>query len=144
MAGSLADAAVGNDVILRGEADLVLVDRSQLVHGQERAVGLVGGTAPWHAVRRGDVSAPNCALLWVVGHVQKLTRELGGGAHVNQRPVADVREHLLAVGTDDAVVALGHGVVGVSRCGDVGIHGTAFVDPLLPTSVEQAHVGMAE
>src|SRR5215216_7148796 len=83
VAGALADAAVGDDVVVGLEAELALVDGPQLVDLLEGAV-LVGRPLPGHVGRAGDVAAAQRPLLGVVGHGQQLARVLAGRAHVDQ------------------------------------------------------------
>ena len=62
MGGALADAAVGDDLSVSGDA-LAAVDLPKLLDRLERAVRLVDGAGPGDIGSAGDVSAALGALL---------------------------------------------------------------------------------
>src|SRR5581483_5483928 len=66
-AGTLADAAVGDDRVVRLEADLLLVDGAELLGGLEGPV-LLDGSAPGDVLGARDMPAAEGALLGVILH----------------------------------------------------------------------------
>ena len=64
--GALTDAAVGDDLIRLADSGLFGVDLLQLGPGLEGAV-LVGGLAPGHVGRGGDVATAQCAFAFEAG-----------------------------------------------------------------------------
>ena len=69
MRRALADAAIGDDLSVAGDA-LAAVYLPQLLHRLEGAVALVDGTGPADIGGARDVPAPLCSLLGQVGRRQ--------------------------------------------------------------------------
>src|SRR5215211_3937020 len=118
VARALADAAIGDHVLVRSNA-LAAVDLSELLRTLEGAI-LIGRGRPGNALRAQHVAAPLRTLLRVTGHVQHLARVLGHGADVDQRrrTGSDLLQHIVAIGTD-ALVWLLRGVGRFRVRGDV-------------------------
>ena len=142
VAGALADAAVGDDVVVGREALLGEVDGLELGARLERAV-LGGRPRPRHAGRAGDVAAAQRAFLRVVGHVQQLAGVLAGRADVDQRlAAAGARARPSRKARIVRVVALDDRVlVARLRLGRLGGQLAALGLPLGPAAVEDPHVG---
>src|ERR1022692_3442647 len=112
MAGALADAAVGNNVVGGFQAEVLRVDFSQFVGGLEGGV-LVGRNLPRHTARAGYVAAAQHTLLRILGHVGQFAGVFLGRTHVDQGLARlRVRERLIEECADLLVKALGrHGVI---------------------------------
>src|SRR5438105_1136500 len=105
VARALADAAVGDDVVVGRQALLLLVDLTELVGRLEAAV-LVRRPLPRDAGGSGDVAAAQGSLLRVLGHVQLGAGVLLRGTHVDEglaRP--DVGVDVVPEGPDLLVAA---------------------------------------
>src|SRR5690606_2030220 len=142
VAAPLADAAVGDDGPLAGDA-LGAVERAELVHGSERAVVLVDGAAPGDVVGAGDVAAALARL-----------REAGRREHL-------AGELLRAADVDEVHLAAGHALHDLGEEGaerEVGLlravgprrdlrrlrrQRAALLLPLLPAAVQQPEVAAA-
>src|SRR4051812_25060221 len=117
VARALADAAVGDDLVVRRQPLLAEVDRLELVAGLEAPV-LRGRARPRHALRTGDVTAAQGTLIRVLGHVRALAGVLGGRADVDEL-TAEEREDVVLERADRGVVPLDDRVVAALGRGDV-------------------------
>src|SRR3984885_1005484 len=136
----LTDAAIG-DGLLGPVQTSVGVQLGQVGVGLEGAV-LVGGLAPGHVDRAGDVAGPLALLLRQMGRRQDLAGELVGGAHVDQVLCADRGQHLVAECADGVVRLLGR-VAGGGPVHRLGRKLPPIELPLLAATVEQLDVLVA-
>src|SRR5699024_8458050 len=132
--GALTDPAVGDDVAVRSQTQVVQVELLQFSGGAEGAV-IVRGFRPRNGLGGGDVAAAQCALLRVGGHVGALARVLLAAAHVDQRDVADRVADLRQEGADAGVVALDDRVFGGGGLGLLPRVLAALRLPLLAATV---------
>src|SRR6185437_9185741 len=111
------DSTVSNRFLRTVEAG-VGVDLGQLLVRFERAV-VVGGPAPGHVDRAGDVTRLLALFLRQVGRRQDLAGELVGRAHVDQVLRVDRGQYLVAEGADRVVCGL-RGVAGGGSAHRIG------------------------
>ena len=144
VARSLADSAVGDDVVVGREAGLVSIDGFESAAALEGPV-VLGGSLPRDVRSARDVAASQGAFVGVVRHVHPLARVFLRRADI------DERKRCFAVGhrvgeerSQGSVVALRRGIFSNLPIGDVRGHRLSFVDPLLAAAIEQAEVLMPE
>ena len=140
--GTLADAAVGHNVIGGCQPLLSQVDGIELGPAPERPV-LGGSAGPRHRPGARDVAPAHRTLLRVVGHVQQFAGELAGGADVDQR-LADVDQDIVLEGADRRVAARHNGVVHCGRRWHLAGHLTPLGNPFGPAAIEKPYIRVSE
>ena len=120
VAGALADAAVGDHVLVRRDA-LAAVDGAQLVYRLERAV-LGDGGRPRDVGGARDVAPSLCRFLRQVRRRRQLAAVFLGRTYVDETSsrVANSAQHVVAVGANLLPRRLGQRDVALGVGGQVG------------------------
>ncbi len=141
MARTLADAAIGDDRPI-GRHPLRAIELLQFLGTLERPV-VVARLCPGHVLRSRDVAAPLTGLR-EARRRENLAGELLWTADVDEHRSLIVHGPL-NIGQKRAKRHVGRsGFVGCpSRARHVGRQLTAFLEPFLPSTVHDAHVGVA-
>ena len=143
MARALADAAVGDHVVLPVDHLGALVELHQLVVRLERAIGR-DRLAPGNVLGAGDVPRALCRLR----HPRRrddVAHELGAGPYVDQGGLLAL-QCLLDIGTlgaDRGVHLLGNGVAGGANARPLRDERPSLRHPLRPPAVHQLDGGVS-
>src|SRR5882724_4042035 len=145
VAAPLADPAVDDDVVLRGQLRLALVEPAQFLGGLEGAVVGVDRPRPGDVGGARDVTAAERPLVRVLRHVQPLAAVLLRAPDVDQLALLlDVRQDLVAEGAHLFVVPLRGLVVGRRIARHLLGQGAPLLDPLDPAAVHDLDLVVAE
>lgn len=144
MTAPFRDAAVGDDVLVPGDA-LQLVQFPQRGCVLESTV-LLHRLGPGDVRGTRDVSAPQRSLVGVIRHVETFTGELFPAAYVDQSAFAglhpdDVLQYVGRESTDRGI-AVRHGVITFFDLLKLRGQRAALSDPFLTATVHQTHVLM--
>src|SRR5947209_14816719 len=144
MAGTLADAAVGDHGLIRANTVLLLVNRSQLVRGLEGTVGRIRRSRPGDALRPRNMAAALRSLLRIVQHMDQLTLVLGRRSNVDERRACFALARDFLTESPDARIRFLGTIGGPVDLGCFARQRAILLLPLQPAAVHDAHVRMPE
>ncbi len=143
VAAAFADAAVGDDFFVGGDAG-GFVDVAKFVGGLKGTVGIYG-SAPWNADGAGDVSSADGTFVWVAFHMEFLAAEFFGAADVDELSSGvKVMENAVAENAVAFVVAIGGDIVSYGIIWYFAGHGAVFLSPFETAAIHNFYAIMAE
>src|SRR6266550_7310064 len=144
MGGSLANAAVRDDVVAFLETLFLFVDGAQRSRVLEASIR-IRGARPGNTARSLDVAAPQGSFLRVIGHVGALSGVFFGRTYVDKRLTRRrVLANLLEESANLFIRTFRRLVAAFRKARDLCIEGTPFLLPLDAPAVQKLRIGEAK